>query len=281
MTKAEVLAHNIRTPLEVVFGCGDWEHFRIKTQTPMTSRRIYAVADIHGYDAHLNSMLRRIREDIAEFPSANPIIIFLGDYIDRGPNSKLVIEKLCELRKSRNFNCVLLRGNHEQWLIDFAQDSTILPLWGRKGGLQTLRSYGVPLSQIEAGIESPLIAEDVRRQFLNHLPMEHMTFFRSLPSHFELDDYFFAHAGVDPDIPLDQQTDHDLTWIRYKFLESRKDFGKVVVHGHTPAPKVESLPNRINVDTEIYTRGVLNCVILEGKARYLLTVKGDYPTQVA
>ncbi|WP_337030682.1 MULTISPECIES: metallophosphoesterase [Erwiniaceae] len=277
---SKVRAENSRTPLEVDFRSGDWEHLRIRAQAPMTSRRIYAVADIHGYDFQLNAMVRRIWEDMAEVPSAKPIIVFLGDYIDRGPNSKLVVERLCELQNSRILDCVFLRGNHEQWLLDFSQDSTILPVWGRKGGLQTLCSYGVPLSQIEAGIGNPLVAEDVRHQFLNLVPVEHMAFFRSLVSHFEWGDYFFAHAGVDPDIPLDQQTDHDLTWIRYKFLDSTKDFGKVVVHGHTPAKNVESLPNRINVDTEIYTRGVLNCVILEDKTRHLLSVKGDCSTHL-
>jgi len=144
-----------------------------------------------------------------------------------------------------------------------------------KGGFETLLSYGMKEADILAAVENGDRAIALQRMFSAVIPERHREFMLSLPLSHGDGDYFFAHAGVDPDRPLDDQRSEDLTWIRDKFLLSRKNFGKVVVHGHSPRLVPESLQNRINVDTGVYLHQVLSCVILEGTERHLLQVGTD------
>lgn len=244
---------------------------------PYAPRRIYAIGDIHGHSALLDAMGAAIRADLATHPTERPLVICLGDLIDRGPDSAGVIDRLsatdAPFGPGVDFLC--LRGNHDHWLALFLRDPLVLEVWSRKGGERTLASYGIALERIRAAADNPADADALRLEFAAKLPPRHQRFMLSLPFFAVDGDYFFAHAGVDPERPLDSQLAEDLMWIRDRFLSSRRDFGKVVVHGHTMRRAVESLPNRINVDTGVYVNGVLSCVVLEARDRHLLQVSGE------
>jgi serine/threonine protein phosphatase 1 len=183
----------------------------------------------------------------------------IGDVIDRGSDSKGVVELL--VSKDLPTRILTLCGNHEAMAKAFLQSaSTCGDLWRRNGGTETLFSYGVDVQAFRAGKGFP----DAAREFRDRLPSEHLKFLARLPTHFSIGDYYFCHAGVRPGVPLDRQRESDLLWIRDDFLSSGADFGKVVVHGHTPVPAVEVRGNRINIDTGAYISNVLTCLVLEG-----------------
>lgn len=253
---------------------GDWPEFDDANPADTGPRRIYAIGDIHGYDDLLEAMQQAIAVDLEKYPTEQALIIYLGDVIDRGPNSLDVIDMIIDHKANppANTQVMCLRGNHDDWLIAFVDDASIVSPWALKGGLETLASYGLSKDDVLAAVADPDIAEALRQQFLSALPERHKDFMLSLPLSHSDGDYFFVHAAVDPDRPLADQRREDLTWIRDKFLFSRKNFGKVVVHGHSHRDAVESFPNRINVDTGAYVQQVLSCVILEGRERYVLQV---------
>jgi Calcineurin-like phosphoesterase. len=219
--------------------------------------RIYAIGDIHGRADLLDAVLERIDSDLAKNPNPLSIEVFLGDYIDRGPASREVLDRL--VARKRTFRAVFLKGNHETYLTNFATNPPILEDWQRLGGLETLMSYGIAPS-INAGP-----AEQVRlaAAFGQALPESHREFLDNLKSSFTCGDFFFVHAGVRPGIPLTKQREEDLLWIRGDFLNSEDDFGKIVVHGHTPVLQPEIRPNRINIDTGAFATGRLTCLRLE------------------
>lgn len=227
--------------------------------------RIYAVGDVHGRSDLLDRLARKIAEDLIARPIAGPcpeaVTVFVGDYVDRGLDSRGVLERLSR----RDFPTPLaaLRGNHEAAMLRFLDDAPALPQWVMFGGLMTLAAYGVdPGEEMRRGG-----APAVQAAFLARFPQAHRRFLEETGYSAEYGDYFFCHAGVRPHVPLDRQDPADLMWIRYEFLEYKGDFGKVVVHGHTPHAKVESLPNRINLDTHAFRSGVLTAVALEGAER--------------
>jgi serine/threonine protein phosphatase 1 len=220
--------------------------------------RIYAIGDIHGRLDLLNELLARITSDIALRPTARPLYVFLGDYIDRGPSSRETIDRLIEHGKAHE--SVFLKGNHELIAIKCLSDRGLFDQWLRLGGLETLVSYGVPAETLANGKQ---IAE-LQSAFHSALPQAHFRFFRDLKNSFECGDFFFAHAGVKPNVELSRQKENDLLWIRGEFLTSKDDFGKIVVHGHTPAREIEVGPNRINIDTGAFATGRLSCLVLEG-----------------
>jgi serine/threonine protein phosphatase 1 len=220
--------------------------------------RVYAVGDIHGCAFQLDRLLTAIQADAASHTGAVHLV-FLGDYVDRGPDSKGVIERLLALPSS--FSPRFLRGNHDQAILDFLRDPAFYRAWRNFGAAETLVSYGV---------KPPLFdrAEDfaaARDQFAKALPHRHLRFFETLELHFQIGDYFFAHAGVRPGIALEQQTAEDLLWIRDEFLMSKNDFGAVVVHGHTPGDSPVRRSNRICVDTGAYATGRLTAAALHGE----------------
>ncbi|MBB6486304.1 metallophosphoesterase [Rhizobium lusitanum] len=264
----------MRQPLPIDLSRGGWNHFRDVSPADTKNVRIYAIGDIHGHLDHLLAMQVAIDADRALHPIARAVIVYLGDLIDRGPHSRSVIERVAaQQNEADERTCVVcLSGNHDAWLNEFLTDATILPLWGRKGGLETLASYGFSPEEVLRGMANPAAAEVVRLALIARMPQQHRDFIAGLPLSYQLGGYFFAHAGVNPDRSLTDQRKEDLTWIRDRFLTSTTDFGKVVVHGHTSGASVESLPNRINVDTGIYATGVLSCVVLEGVARHLITI---------
>ncbi|WP_024506549.1 metallophosphoesterase family protein [Bradyrhizobium sp. ARR65] len=227
----------------------------IAHSTPAETR-IYAVGDVHGRADLLSETMERIDEDLWRRPVSYAVEIYLGDYVDRGPDSKEVIDLLAT-RLVRN-NAVCLRGNHEELLERFLYDPAILSSWLKLGAMQTLASYGVSLRH--DGTESNY---DLHQRFCRAFPKAHALFLKCLKPWICCGDYLFVHAGIRPNVPLDRQTMRDLLWIRSEFLDSPRDHGKLIVHGHTPVPHPDVRSNRINIDTGAWRSGILTCVILE------------------
>lgn len=231
--------------------------------------RIYAIGDIHGRLDLLNELLARISSDIALRPTVRPLYVFLGDYIDRGSASRETIDRLIEHGKTHE--SVFLKGNHELIAIKCLSDRGLFDQWLRLGGLETLVSYGVPAETLANGKQ---IAE-LQSAFHGALPQAHFRFFRDLKNSFECGDFFFAHAGVKPNVELSRQKENDLLWIRGEFLTSKDDFGKIIVHGHTPTREIEVGPNRINIDTGAFATGCLSCLVLEGEELSVIDTSFD------
>lgn len=239
-----------------------WSALKPKMHKPRpgvpAGRRIYAVGDVHGRADLLRSLFTRIDADLKAHPNVQSLQLFLGDYIDRGPNSRYVLDLL--IARGRKHRTVYLKGNHESYASRFLSDPSVLPEWRQMGGIPTLLSYGVtPSGQTGAQTE-----EEVAIAFRRALPEAHRRFIEELAVSFTFGDFFFAHAGVRPGVPLEHQSQQDLLWIRDDFLLHEGDFGKVVVHGHTPATEPDIRPNRINIDTGAYATGRLTCLVLEG-----------------
>jgi serine/threonine protein phosphatase 1 len=220
--------------------------------------RCYAVGDIHGRLDLLDRTNRKIESDLAARPCPRHVRIFLGDYVDRGPDSRGVIDRLIELE--RQTGCIFLKGNHETFIGEFIAKPTILPAWRSLGGLETLASYDVRPTLNPDPEQQQRLAEQLRAA----LPPAHMEFIRRLRPCCSFDGVFFAHAGVRPGVPLAAQQESDLIWIRDEFLLHKGRFEKMVVHGHTPVRTPEILPNRINIDTGAYVTGQLTCLWIEG-----------------
>jgi serine/threonine protein phosphatase 1 len=226
--------------------------------------RIYAIGDVHGRADLLDQVLSRIDAHQSADPAFRPIEIFLGDYIDRGPGSREVLDRLSARSRARKTVC--LKGNHETFIEEFLNDPTILSEWRHNGGLETLLSYGLmPSVHIDLAEQTRLAAT-----FGQVLPLSHRLFLGGLRTSFTCGDYFFAHAGVRPGIPLAKQREKDLLWIREDFLRCEDNFSKIVVHGHTPVREPEIRPNRINIDTGAYATGQLTCLMLEGDKRQFI-----------
>lgn len=218
--------------------------------------RIYAVGDIHGRADLLSEIIERIDDDVRRRPIAHTVEVYLGDYVDRGPHSRTVIDLLA-VRLVAN-HAICLRGNHEAMMEGFLEDPAILPYWQQLGGMQTLASYGV---EPRNGTQT---AGDLHRSFRDVFPRAHELFMQCLRYQFSCGDFLFVHAGVRPDIPIDRQKPDDLIWIRDEFLDSTQDHGRVIVHGHTPVQHPDIRHNRINIDTGAWRTGTLTCIAIEG-----------------
>lgn len=228
--------------------------------------RAYAVGDVHGRADLLAPMLDWIREDSDSrggYPEVH--VVFLGDLIDRGPDSAAVVSMLASGRAAfgqRHF----IRGNHEQVLLDILDgDWARMDDWLAVGGVETVASYGV---------DPALYLRDpaaFQRAVRDAIPSLHVAFLRRMQSWVQLGDYLFVHAGIRPGVPLDQQSERDLRWIRRDFLRSRVDHGMMVVHGHTISDSVDFRPNRIGIDTGAYGSHRLSVLGLEADRRWVLT----------
>jgi serine/threonine protein phosphatase 1 len=203
--------------------------------------RTFVIGDIHGCYKTLLALLARISPDPEE-----DTLVFLGDYIDRGPDSKKVVNKILQLR--RKFpHCITLMGNHEQMLLRFlAGNDEILYLM--MGGEATLASYGL----------SKVWAPEARAM----MPAEHIVFFENLMPYWEDEENIYVHAGLQPGIHLSQQTENWLFWSRQRFVDSEYDFGKNVIFGHTPFIIPSIQPNKIGIDTGAVYGGQLTCLVL-------------------
>jgi serine/threonine protein phosphatase 1 len=223
--------------------------------------RFYVVADIHGHGAALADVLARIDDDIAEHPEQRAFQIFLGDYIDRGPGSRQVLDRL--IARARTHEILMLKGNHEALFLSFFENPSVLENWRHHGALQTLISYGLrpPLNP------NPTQQYELASRLAQACPIEHRLLLTGLPTRFVCGDYCFVHAGLRPGRSIQQQAEEDLLWIREDFLQYEGMFEKFVVHGHTPVRDVEVLPNRTNLDTAAYATGKLACLVLQGAAR--------------
>lgn len=223
-------------------------------------RRVYAIGDIHGRADLLVRLLEELRRDAAqgEF-EGRPILIFLGDYIDRGFQSRDVIDILLSEQLSP-FETYFLKGNHEAAMLQFLADPSIGPRWAEFGGAETLVSYGVRPPRTRTAMEEWAIASDALNKAM---PREHVNFLTNLDLSVRIGDYVFVHAGVRPGVPLDQQTEHDLLWIRDEFLSDSRALGAVIVHGHTPTTSPHKDSRRIGVDTGAYLSGRLTAARFE------------------
>jgi serine/threonine protein phosphatase 1 len=217
--------------------------------------RIYAFGDIHGRADLLQDMITRIEDDLRRRPIARAFEVYLGDYIDRGPDSCGVVDLLAA-RMVRN-HAVCLRGNHEAIFANFLQDPAAMCEWMSIGALQTLQSYGVPFS-------SNPTPHQMHHALHERLPRTHGLFLQCLNDYFVCGDFMFVHAGIRPGVPIERQESHDLHWIRREFLDCTDDHGVFVVHGHTSVPHPDIRSNRINIDTGAWRTGVLTCIAIEG-----------------
>lgn len=228
--------------------------------------RVYAFGDTHGCESLLRALADKITKDSLQKPVEKTIVIGLGDYIDRGPDSKGVIDALLEEDLFGDAERVFLKGNHEAFLLSFLKDPERGSLWLEYGGREMLQSYGIkpPFSL------SAVALKTCAAELAAALPETHLSFFNNLKLSHTIGDYFFVHAGARPDLALSEQSERDLLMIREPFLTSKKPFEKKIVHGHTPKPEPEILPNRMNLDTGAYLTGRLSAVALQGDGYYML-----------
>jgi diadenosine tetraphosphatase ApaH/serine/threonine PP2A family protein phosphatase len=230
--------------------------------------RAYVVGDIHGRLDLLDKLLGEIHTELAERPARKALIVFLGDLIDRGPNSAQVIERLRSYHRD-GIQTVFLLGNHEEVLLRILEgDRSPIPNWLMFGGLECLKSYGVDPQLIGAYPDDKALTI-IRLA----IPKQHEEFLKSFVDTCRFGDYLFVHAGIRPGVPIDDQVQSDLRWIREPFLMDDTDHGCVVVHGHTISPEVEERPNRIGIDTGAYRSGILTALAIEGTERWYLDTR--------
>jgi serine/threonine protein phosphatase 1 len=242
---------------------------------------IYAIGDIHGRYDLLAGLLRGVVADAAgRAGGRRPVLVFCGDYVDRGPASADVMAALAWLRTRRDYELHLLIGNHEQALLRYLADPEDGRPWLGFGGAETLRSYGIEPPDLVADPADQYAARD---RLLEAMPASHLLLLQSLETLVTIGDYAFCHAGIRPGRKLADQSIDDLLWIREPFLGSSKPFEKIIVHGHSwdgPDPVVRS--NRIGIDTGAYETGVLTCLRLEDGAAAVMQQRlalAEHPLQ--
>jgi serine/threonine protein phosphatase 1 len=202
-------------------------------------KKIFAIGDIHGCYDRLKALMEKIPIDLSR-----DALVFIGDYIDRGPHSVEVVDYLIQL-KNRFPDIIFLKGNHEDMLDKFLNGADRFT-YLLNGGQQTLDSY---------------LTKSVQSEFFP-IPPDHMEFFKSLRLFYETEEFIFVHAGLRPRVPLESQKTEDLLWIRDKFVSSKHDFGKRVIFGHTPLKKPLVEPNKIGIDTGAVYGNALTCIRL-------------------
>ncbi len=229
-------------------------------------QRVYCIGDIHGRADLLQELHEQILTDAADY-SGDKSIVYLGDYIDRGEQSKQVIDLLLT-NPLTGFKTVYLQGNHEQVMLSFIEFPEASASWLSFGGREAVNSYGIPLAHIPGMNE----VTELARQLDNKLPDTHRDFLQNCQACWRCGSYYFVHAGIEPGVALDQQELQDQLWIRDEFLRSNKDHGAIIVHGHSICDEPEVLPNRIGIDTGAFRTGILTCLVLEGaQHRFLQT----------
>ena len=230
-------------------------------------KRLYAVGDVHGRLDLLDDLLAQIEEDINERPVETTALVFLGDLIDRGPDSAGVIARL---RRLFDFpaKALFLQGNHEEMLLRaLIGEPGVAYDWLEFGGDACVESYGINPSALRA-MDEERIATVLRAA----IPPADVVFLEGLGDTFSFGDYLLVHAGIRPGVPIEQQQPHDLRWIRRPFLTDGNDHGCMVIHGHTISDGVDRRTNRIGIDTGAYQTGVLTAAVVEGKdLRFLAT----------
>lgn len=229
-------------------------------------QRYYAIGDIHGRLDLLNQLLELIDADDAQRGSADCQLIFLGDLVDRGPDSAGVVERARVIAEAAP-STRLLMGNHEEvFLKALGGDVQAMRFFCRIGGRETILSYGISESDYLRFDHEELVAAAQQA-----VPASHRDFLASFSDMFVVGDYAFVHAGIRPGMPLAEQRPGDLRWIREPFLESPETHECVVIHGHTISEAVEFRANRIGIDTGAHQSGKLTCLGLEGDQRWTIS----------
>ena len=237
--------------------------------------RTYAIGDIHGRLHLLHAAHERVARDREETGDRTAPIVHVGDLIDRGAKSADVVELILRGIEAGE-PWVVLKGNHERMFTRFLEDPSQQDpmlrsdydwLHPRLGGLDTLASYGVSNPQGR----SP---GDVQAEALEKVPEDHRVFLANLPTHLRRGELFLVHAGIRPGVPLDAQTEDDMTWIRAPFLNDTRDHGPLIVHGHSPVDEPSNYGNRLNIDTGAAYGGPLTAVVIEGREVWELTDAG-------
>lgn len=243
-------------------------------KAPSTGGRlIYAIGDVHGRLDALEPLLRDIGADIvATRPAEKPMIVFVGDYVDRGADSKGVVDLVLKLAAEPTVEVRALKGNHEEALLRFLVEPDFGGAWVDYGGGTTLASYGV---NPPAARTDPTAWIRTRDAFAAAISAEHMRFYETLELMVVQGDYAFVHAGVRPGVPLDRQEERDLLWIRQEFLQATGPHGKVIVHGHTPTEEAQITRHRMGIDTGCYATNVLTAVRLDDAGHRLIQVRAD------
>lgn len=235
--------------------------------------RIYAIGDSHGCIEKLVRLHAAILEDSARADAAGPaaerrVAVYLGDYIDRGPGAREILDLLIE-QPLAGFESVHLLGNHEAFMLRFLDEAGDPMAWLLNGGDATLRGYGVDSGDSSMDLSG---GEGLRAELARRVPRTHRAFLRTLGLHHVEGDYLFVHAGIRPGVAIEAQDPEDLIWIREPFLASSADHGKVVVHGHTPGQDPVIRANRIGIDTGACYGGRLTALVLEESRRRFVQV---------
>jgi serine/threonine protein phosphatase 1 len=233
--------------------------------------RLYAIGDVHGRLDLLAAMHRQIESELEWKPARDWRVIHLGDYVDRGPDSRGVIDFLIEASR-RDPRHLALAGNHDLGFLDFLATADPDGLFMRYGGVQTALSYGVSLTVDANWFGKTETVKRGHQALVEAVPISHVEFLRSLPLSATFGDFFFCHAGIRPGVALERQNPQDLIWIRDIFHEHTGLYPKIVVHGHTPVPEAEVLANRVNVDTLAWQSGMLSALVVEGADKRILTM---------
>ncbi len=232
--------------------------------------RVYVIGDIHGRDDLTREICHRILGDSQSMPPGmKRAAVFLGDYLDRGMNSREVIDFLID-DPLPGFETHFLKGNHEQKLLDFLDDCNEGGMWLELGGGATVFSYGVRVPK-EIKVADRL--KYIRDAFCVEFPDTHLRFLKNLEIQYTVGDYLFVHAGINPKRPLDDQNPDDIIWGVDEFLDFDDDLGKIVVHGHSTTVNPVERSNRISIDTGAYFTNNLTCLVLEGTEQRFLSTK--------
>jgi serine/threonine protein phosphatase 1 len=227
---------------------------------------IYAIGDIHGESGKLDLLHSMIRADARSRQATRKVAIYLGDYVDRGPDCAGVVERLTG-DPLPGFETVFLKGNHEEFMLHFLDTGDTASGWFHNGGLNTLESYRVEMSGRFLWRQD---STELQEQLREKLPEKHRKFLEQLDLYHIEGGYLFVHAGIRPGRALEDQTSADMLWIRNRFLDSEENHGFMVVHGHTPCDSPEIRPNRIGIDTGAVYGGKLTALVLEGESRDFL-----------
>ena len=222
--------------------------------------RWYVIGDIHGRLDLLEALQEAIEADDAAGAPANSTVVFLGDLVDRGPDSAGVIKLARSWGKTRKVR--YLAGNHEEMFLESFEDKEVLRHFLRHGGRETVLSYGLKRKEYNR-----MQIAEVQKAMHKIVPQKHRDFLAAFEDMIVVGDYVLVHAGINPKRPVEEQKRKDLLWIRERFLNHAEPFSHVVVHGHTIFEEVEDTGDRVGIDTGAFRTGVLTALVLEGDSR--------------